>query len=435
MLYAAFISYSSRDRARARRLQAALEKAGLRTWMDMEQVRTGDALTPAIRQAIADSACLVVLLSEHANLSEWVHKEAAFARELGKRRFIVAVDSVTPSDSFDEEFRDLVRIDAGRRVTQSAKTKIVADVWGAHRNRIPIVAILNMKGGVGKTTLSYHLFGCLHDRRHVSTLLIDLDPQHNLSQLMVPLPQLERAWAGGQSVMSMFEPSQVNGHSAPSDDMLGFNFDGVLASPDQITLPIKPRHPRKARLDLLLGHFEILKYCQGAAVQHREQLVTNFRKFVDASKAHYGLVVIDLNPGASFLTEIALNVATHILAPVRPDRYSKRGLILLDRLLERTFRLPAAPQRLAVVNGYRRSGNSNAMEGEASVIAEIRDMWPRLLESQIGSSDLLQARARPPREDGDLTYWMAHRSVLPGGLVVRRELERAADELARELGV
>ncbi len=435
MQYAAFISYSKKDRPKARRLHAALEKAGLRCWMDDSQIQVGDELTPAIKQAISDSACFVVLLSQHSNVSDWVRKECQFALELQKRRYIIAIGGTEPSDQFDEQFRDLVRIDAGQRLTGGAKARIIADVWASHRNRIPVVSVLNMKGGVGKTTLSYHLFGCMHDRRKVSTLLVDLDPQHNLSQLMVPLPQMEQAWSLGKSVMSMFEPSQVQGFPPPDIDLQNFSFSGELAIPDQITIPVKPRHPRRPRLDLLLGHFEIIKYSLTSAAPHREALIKNFKGFIEAAKKHYGLVVIDLNPGASFLTELALSVSTHILAPVRPDRYSRRGLVLLDRLIDKAFRLSAAPQRIALVNGYHRSGNQALLEGENEVIADIATSWPRVLESKIGISDLLQARPRPAREDNDLTYWMAHKSFHPGGIAIRRELEKAADELARELEV
>ncbi|MBT9446086.1 MAG: AAA family ATPase [Hyphomonadaceae bacterium] len=435
MQYAAFVSYSRQDKPRAKRLAAALEVGGLRTWIDQKNLQAGDALTNEITDAIEQASCFVLLLTEKSNDSDWVHKEVEVARTAGKKIIIVAMRNIEPSPKFHADIHDLVRIPGGVNLTQAAKGQAVLAVWAANRNRTPVVSVLNMKGGVGKTTLSFHLFGCMQERRKVSILLIDLDPQHNLSQLMVPTKQIDDAWARGQSVMSMFEPSQINGWTAPADNLLSFNFDGELAKPDQVSIPLKPRDAKKPRFDIVLGHFEVVKYSLSEAAEHRDTLIRNFEKFLDWAKSSYGLVVIDLNPGASFLTEVALNVSSHLLAPVRPDRYSKRGLELLTKLMDKAYRLKRQPQRMAVVNGFHRSGNRAVVEAEVDVIKDIRESnWPTL-KAKIGHSDLLQARKRLANPNEDLTHWLAHKQWHAGNGAIRDELFKAADELAGELGV
>ena len=52
-------------------------------------------------------------------------------------------------------------------------------------NLAPVVAVLNMKGGVGKTTISAHVMRVLYHIHQVKTLLVDLDPQFNLSQALI----------------------------------------------------------------------------------------------------------------------------------------------------------------------------------------------------------------------------------------------------------
>jgi len=47
------------------------------------------------------------------------------------------------------------------------------------------VAITNMKGGVGKTTLTANLGHCLSELHNVKVLLVDVDPQFNLTQYCV----------------------------------------------------------------------------------------------------------------------------------------------------------------------------------------------------------------------------------------------------------
>ncbi len=47
------------------------------------------------------------------------------------------------------------------------------------------IALLNMKGGVGKTTLAVNLAWYLHQYEQKNILLIDLDPQFNATQYVM----------------------------------------------------------------------------------------------------------------------------------------------------------------------------------------------------------------------------------------------------------
>ncbi len=430
--WAAFVSYSKRDKAIARRLHATLENAGLRTWMDSSKLSAGEQLTKNIEEAITEASCVVVLLSPDSNASDWVRKEVEFACRQEKPIFLVSIRNVPPADWFPEDIRDQIRIDAGASLTQASRREIIDRVYHTDRGGIPVISVLNMKGGVGKTTLAYHLFGCLHDHRKVSMLLVDLDPQHNLSQLMVPTSRMEAAWGAGKSILSAFEPVQTDGF-AQNRDLASINADGRVPSPEQIAIPLRPTLKRPLRLDIALGHFEIVKLSLRATTEDREKLAHNFKAFIEQARRSYGMVVIDLNPGASFLTEAALSVSTHIVAPVRPDRYSKRGLELLDRLMQGAFRIGNTPERIAIVNGKQRSGSAAVMRDERAVIDEIRKSW-RVLDSEIGESDVLRARPRAARADEDLTHFMAHKSW-HNAQAIRAELVAAAKEIAVELGV
>jgi chromosome partitioning protein len=47
------------------------------------------------------------------------------------------------------------------------------------------IALLNMKGGVGKTTLAVNLAWHLHQNEQKNVLLVDLDPQFNATQYVM----------------------------------------------------------------------------------------------------------------------------------------------------------------------------------------------------------------------------------------------------------
>ena len=55
----------------------------------------------------------------------------------------------------------------------------------------PVVSVVNMKGGVGKTTISANVFRAVFLHHQKRTLLIDFDPQYNLSQLLLTRAQYD----------------------------------------------------------------------------------------------------------------------------------------------------------------------------------------------------------------------------------------------------
>jgi chromosome partitioning protein len=59
------------------------------------------------------------------------------------------------------------------------------------------IAFLNNKGGVGTTTLVYHLACMFADQGH-SVLAVDLDPQANLTSMFLEDDRLEELWPDGE---------------------------------------------------------------------------------------------------------------------------------------------------------------------------------------------------------------------------------------------
>jgi cellulose biosynthesis protein BcsQ len=51
------------------------------------------------------------------------------------------------------------------------------------------VAVINQKGGVGKTTLTFNLAACLAEDHNKRVLTVDLDPHFSLTQYMIPKTQ------------------------------------------------------------------------------------------------------------------------------------------------------------------------------------------------------------------------------------------------------
>ena len=63
---------------------------------------------------------------------------------------------------------------------------------------VPVIAFFNNKGGVGKTSLVYHVAWMLAEQGY-RILTADLDPQGNLSAAFLDESRLEKLWSGNQT--------------------------------------------------------------------------------------------------------------------------------------------------------------------------------------------------------------------------------------------
>src|SRR4051812_24204178 len=71
----AFLCHAGADKPAVRRLQAALQAAGLSTWLDEEQIAPGDSIIGSIQEGLGASDHVLVCLSAGFGASRWAQKE------------------------------------------------------------------------------------------------------------------------------------------------------------------------------------------------------------------------------------------------------------------------------------------------------------------------------------------------------------------------
>jgi chromosome partitioning protein len=156
----------------------------------------------------------------------------------------------------------------------------------------PILAVVNQKGGVGKTTTAINLGAALAELGH-RTLLVDLDPQANSTSGLGLDPTRARLnvyhlLTGESEVQQVAQPTGVTG------------------------LEIIPSH-----IDLAGAEIEL------ATVEARETLL---RRALSAPQAGLECVIIDCPPSLSLLTLNALTAATSMLIPTQCEFFALEGL-------------------------------------------------------------------------------------------------------------
>ena len=89
--YSCFISYSSKDDAFAKRLNADLQSQKVRCWFAPEDLKWGESIRPGIDEAIRIHDKLLLVLSRHSIASGWVEHEVktALAKERKEKRIVL----------------------------------------------------------------------------------------------------------------------------------------------------------------------------------------------------------------------------------------------------------------------------------------------------------------------------------------------------------
>jgi len=192
------------------------------------------------------------------------------------------------------------------------------------------VAFFNNKGGVGKTTLVYHL-GAMYRSLGKRVLLADLDPQANLTAYCLDDIFIEELWANEDK-----ERKTVYGAVFPiqeeEGDFLSPGIVDVLGDPDQLSiLPSTPQFGLLAG-DLRLATFESklhdawLRCLDHSAPAFRA--TTAFYRLIQesGSEMEADLALIDVGPNLGAVNRSALIAADWIVLPIGADLFSIQAL-------------------------------------------------------------------------------------------------------------
>lgn len=288
----------------------------------------------------------------------------------------------------------------------------------ANQSKAPVLAVLNMKGGVGKTTVSAHVMRVLYLKLMKSTALIDFDPQFNLTQTVVPQHQYEKLKSSNQTILSVME-------QAPQTSL--FTVTAGSAKPPSlvdVSVQMKRTTNNEAELRLVPGDFGLVKYSLIDDVNALKPVRERFKAFIDDVRRQMKLVCVDCNPSSSFMTVCALEVATHVLVPVRPDRFSILGLELLDKFIRDLPTLPQKPKLMVLLNGIPRSGYDPTVE---NILRSHPNFGSRTLSNPLYESKILAAN---PSYTGFATD-----KKVPHRYAMSANIEALAVELGQEMGL
>lgn len=166
-----------------------------------------------------------------------------------------------------------------------------------------VIALINQKGGVGKTTTAFNLgIGLVREGKKV--LLLDTDPQCNLTQMC------------GHQVPDML-PSAL-------PDVVVKTLNGEPMEPGESIIKSHKEgiHLMPANLQLSVLEQELAKLDNGPMA---------LKQYVDQAKKDYDFVIVDSGPTLGMLSINTMTAADKLIIPVQPHFLSLKGMEQLFR--------------------------------------------------------------------------------------------------------
>lgn len=176
-----------------------------------------------------------------------------------------------------------------------------------------VISFMNMKGGVGKTTLCLGLGYHLSQYEDKNILFIDLDPQFNLTQSLLNEYRLTDSYLSGDfkenNICNIFSTESTKIGERPKS-----------CSPDDVI------HNLDDNLHIIYGSIYLIKIGDSESNKYKLKNFINDNNLRDI----YDYILIDCPPTISLYTNAALHTSDYYIIPNRVDRYSILGIKLLD---------------------------------------------------------------------------------------------------------
>jgi chromosome partitioning protein len=177
------------------------------------------------------------------------------------------------------------------------------------------IAVMNTKGGVGKSTLVLAMAETLSAKFGKNVLVIDSDAQASVSLMLLSTGNLHRLQMEKLTVVDLLVASVLKNETV---DWPRFVLAGVSDVEESRSVYLIP-----SDMQLTLFEREVTK--EGLLVRLRASVGS----LLDYVREMFDIILIDCPPGLSVLTESWLREADFHISPIKPDHISVYALEVL----------------------------------------------------------------------------------------------------------
>lgn len=200
---------------------------------------------------------------------------------------------------------------------------------------MPVVSVINYKGGVGKTTLTANL-GAELAARGRNILLIDLDPQTSLTFSFVLPDEWATDLAPSGTIKEWFES---HSSSAPLD------LQSLIFQPRVVNRVLRRQYAGAGKLSLISSHLGLInvdlelatELGGGSIAQSKRNYLRVHQRLANGLQGpgfdEFDLILIDCPPNFNVVTKTAIVASDSVLIPAKADYLSTLGIDYLQRNL------------------------------------------------------------------------------------------------------
>jgi chromosome partitioning protein len=179
------------------------------------------------------------------------------------------------------------------------------------------IAVMNTKGGVGKSTVVMGLAETFSVFEGKSVLVIDSDSQASVSAMLMSTSDLYKLQSGGKTIVEYLVSTVLNNQT---QDWREYVVSGVSDVDDANSILVLP-----SDVQLTLFEREVSRESQ------HTRLRTVIGGLLEQLRSSFDIILIDCPPGLSVLTESWLREADYHITPTKADYISTCGLEVFRR--------------------------------------------------------------------------------------------------------
>ena len=213
------------------------------------------------------------------------------------------------------------------------------------------ISVFNNKGGVGKTTLTYHLANALAELGY-KVLMVDADPQCNLTIFSVDSETISKIWEPEDPYID--EGIEITRATASKPQI-----KKLLSNTRSLHFLLKPTEEGTGEfdnlspplnlaknLDLIPGRLSLHSYEEKVASRWADayrgdslaiRTMTRIRNLAEEYSAihSYDFVIIDTSPSLGALNKVIISTVDGFFVPAYPDLFSLYGIRNIGKSLSK----------------------------------------------------------------------------------------------------
>ena len=268
-----------------------------------------------------------------------------------------------------------------------------------------VISFINYKGGVGKTTLASNVAAELAFRG-VRVLLVDLDPQSNLTFSFINVDEWTELDNSSRTIKHWYDEF-LNGDRDVS-------LRNLIIRPDNVNNKLSQMNA-EGYVDLISSHLELINLDMELATQYGGntertfrssflRLFTRLKKGLEEVSDDYDVVLIDCPPNFNIVTQNAIIASDLYVVPAKADFLSTLGIDTLVRHIESlTSRYnnyiredggdwsTINPQLTGIIFNMIGHYGSQPIQNQQRYISQVRRAYDRVFDSYVRNNNTLFA--------------------------------------------